>query len=537
MVRHARSGFNPGPFLVRAMSTLSRLLFALLFAAGALPPAAAKTSTQESEYKADAGLYWRNDVVKSDPTVKIFTADDFVKKGDSWFMLTHGQPPKEVYIEETQDWIEPITPPTMPTSLGIAPDAMQIREPRGDVEVALPGSPTTFSPAQDSVAIPNGSIVKTGANSTAAVLFGGVNSARLLPNSEAVVSQTVTPTLRTTLVDLKSGAVFSKVGTREGDPQKQDYEVHTFNGNAAAKGTDFVTVALPLRTDVWVAQGTVELIDAGGRVLDSVTGDGTGALKVERLPLLDDAVRAMTADEESLTIILNFIPTANIKLKALREALANGARPTANEKAYLKRIKKVSSLMRLTLVEPPPPPPPPPLASAPVKLRKLSIAEPTIELKLPAPPKLDTRPIPSPAPGASPTPLPPPVALETAVAARGPAPADNPAPETPAPAPPMPTEVETPASDIVPPAPLSKSVKTDATPDVMAVRTQEAPAVKSPPVPFSEHAAEKDETMTLPPPFVYPTPTSDAEKKAHHKKKKTSTSTDSSSTTGSSASP
>ncbi len=91
---------------------------------------------------------------------------------------------------------------------------MQIRELQGDVQVALPDNPTNFTPATESLPIPNGTVVKTGPDGTAAVLFGGIDSARLTPGTEALVQQTVTPELRSTRIDLRAGAVFSKVGLR-----------------------------------------------------------------------------------------------------------------------------------------------------------------------------------------------------------------------------------------------------------------------------------------------------------------------------------
>ena len=66
------------------------------------------------------------------------------------------------------------------------------------------------------MALPNGAVVKTGADGTAAVLFGGVDSARLMPNSSAAVQQTVTAQSRSVEVDLTAGGVFSKVGTQVG---------------------------------------------------------------------------------------------------------------------------------------------------------------------------------------------------------------------------------------------------------------------------------------------------------------------------------
>ena len=324
------------------------LLLALVFAAAA----SAQTAPKPSEYKQiDTHFYLKGDVLKADPDAIILTDGSYTQKDDSWFVPHHKKAPKEIYVQLVKDWIEPITPPEMPASLGVPPDAMQIREPQGDVQVAFPTAPATFLPATDNMTIPNGSVVKTGANGTAAVLFGGVDSARLTPNSAAAVQQTVTATSRSTEVDLTTGAVFSKVGKRIGE--KEDYKVHTPYGVAAARGTDFVTVALSSRTDVWIAKGTVELDSPDGKPVGTVKSEGTGSLKIIRFPLVPNLHDAMSASAETMTAALDFIPTVNLKIKALRDKLAQGVKLTAHEIDYLGRIEKVPCLIKLDLVVPP----------------------------------------------------------------------------------------------------------------------------------------------------------------------------------------
>jgi hypothetical protein len=322
-----------------------------------------------AEYKrADTNFYGKGDVVRAHPTAVIIAPGEMTQTGDSYFFTTPKKAPKSVYLEMLSDWVEPITPPDMPASLGVPPDVMQIREPQGDVQVALPSAPANFTPVTDGMSLPNGAVLKTGANGTAAVLFGGVDSARLIPNSEAAVQQTVTAQSRSAEVDLTTGAVFSKVGTQVG--VKGQYDVHTPYGNASAEGGDFVTVISDSRTDVWVAQGTVELNETDGKKGPVVSSDGVGPLKIMRLPAIANAHLSFLADTESLTTVLNFIPLADQKIKALRDKLAGGATLTPNEQAYLARLKKVPCVVKLALVEPPAPAPvapapAPPVATAP----------------------------------------------------------------------------------------------------------------------------------------------------------------------------
>ena len=312
-----------------------------------------------AEYRrADANFYPRTDLLKADPGAVVIAKEKYSQTGDSYFFTPRIRAPMVLYGEMLSDWIEPITPPDM-HPLGVPPDAMQIREPQGDVEVALPGAPASFTPVTDGMTLPNGAVVKTGANGTAAVLFGGVDSARLMPDSAAAVQQTVAAQSRSAEVDLTAGGVFSKVGTQVG--VKGEYAVHTPLGNASTEGGDFVTIIANSRVDVWGAQGTTQLAPPEGKAMVMIS-DGTGPLKIMRLPQSSDPQQALAADVETFTAILNFIPLANQKIKALRDKAAAGTALTANEQAYLGRIKQVPSLIKLALVPPPAPPAPPPLA-------------------------------------------------------------------------------------------------------------------------------------------------------------------------------
>jgi len=363
------------------MQQVTRFIFAFSLIISLIGPALTKASAKDIEYKrTDTNFYWKGDVLKAEPAAVIIPAGNYIQKGDTYTILGRQKASKEVYIQVVNDWVEPITPPDMPASLGVAPDAMQIREPQGDVQVALPSAPADFTKATEGMTIPNGAVIKTGADGTAAVLFGGVNSARLIPNSQAAVQQTVTPQLRSTEVDLTAGAVFSKVGLRPGE--KQDYQVHTPFGVAAAKGTDFVSVALPARTDVWIAQGIVQLNQPDGKVVGTVSSEGAGPLKIIRYPVMTDVHQAMMASAETMTAAMNVIPMINMKVKALHDQMAKGMTMSPRQKEYLSRIKKVPCLIKLALVEPPAPPTPPPLAPKP----KLTPAPPVkVKAKAPAP--------------------------------------------------------------------------------------------------------------------------------------------------------
>lgn len=347
------------------------------------PPTYMKRPLGPTEYKrVDPSAYPKSELLVLRPDAVIIPQGKYEVRDGAYYFMPKVRAPKELFFETTSDWVEPITPPDMPASLGVPPDQMQIREPQGDVEVALPSAPANFTPATANMTVPNGAVIKTGDNSTAAVLFGGVDSARLMPDSAAAVQQTVTPESRSAEVDLTTGGVFSKVGTQLG--VAGTYAVHTPFGNASAQGGDFVTITTGSRTDVWVAAGRVRLDDANDTKVGELTSDGTGELRLLRAPAIADAKDALAADAQTLTAALNFIPLADQKLKVLRDKAAQGQALTANEDAYLKRIRQVPYLMMLELVPqaaPAPATPASPVAAAPSTPPPVAPPKPALPLK------------------------------------------------------------------------------------------------------------------------------------------------------------
>jgi hypothetical protein len=320
---------------------------------------------QQSEYKqSDTNYYPGSDVFKADPSAIILRPGAATDIGSSYLVTTRANPPPVVYIQKTHDWIEPITPPSEPASLNIPGDAMQVREPQGNVEVALPSAPADFHSVDSGTTLPNGSVLRTGDNGSVAVLFGGVDSVRLAPNSQAAVQMSVTAGRRDAEVDVRGGMVFSKVGQRIGE--KEAYAVHTPFGIASAHGTDYVTVVYPQRVDVWVASGTVELAAPDGTKQLTIS-TGHEPLKVMRNPTAPDAKTGLAESAESLTALLNFIPMANQKLKALADRTRSGAHLTATEQDYVGRVRKVTSLIKLATINAPAVPVAAPAPVAPPK--------------------------------------------------------------------------------------------------------------------------------------------------------------------------
>jgi hypothetical protein len=131
-------------------------------------------------------------------------------------------------------WSEPVTAPDG-TAPHVAANEMKLVEVQGPVSIKTASGET--QDGEEGMIVPSGSTVMTAPGSSAAVFMGGVNSARLLPNSEAQIIQHVNGSVRNTTIDLHQGTVFSRVGRRPGETQ--DYQVRTPEGVAAARGTEF----------------------------------------------------------------------------------------------------------------------------------------------------------------------------------------------------------------------------------------------------------------------------------------------------------
>jgi hypothetical protein len=131
-------------------------------------------------------------------------------------------------------WSEPVTSPDG-TAPQVALNEIKLVEVRGkgDVVVVLPGG--EIQTGVEGMVVPSGSTVRTLDNSSAALFMGGVSSARMMPQCELVVTQTLQDSTRKIVLDLHRGAVFTRVGHRDGETES--FQVHSAEGSAdASKG-------------------------------------------------------------------------------------------------------------------------------------------------------------------------------------------------------------------------------------------------------------------------------------------------------------
>jgi hypothetical protein len=217
-------------------------------------------------------------------------------------------------------WAEPVTPFNgPPPAVGL--NEMKLVDVHGPVTVQTPDGNTETG--TNGLIVPSGAKVSTAAGGSAAVFMGGVNSARFLPNSDATVTQNFNGSLRKTDVNLTKGTVFCRVGKRAGE--KQDYEVRTPQGVAAARGTELavsITAANGVSYTVcFTSQGVVTMTDASGNSFE-VTPTASGQIAAGSVnnssapPLTPQAEVAIMV--QALTVLQPF----NTKLNAISQALA-----------------------------------------------------------------------------------------------------------------------------------------------------------------------------------------------------------------------
>ena len=227
-------------------------------------------------------------------------------------------------------WAEPITPPSgTPPAEGI--NEMKLVAVHGPVTIKLPDGETKTG--KEGTIVPSGSTVSTANDASAAVFMGGVNSARLMPNSEAKVSENLDGSTRRTDINLKVGTIFSRVGHRPGE--SQDYEVRTPEGVAAARGTSFSTTVTTTSgrevTIVATEDGVVTLTDNTSHSVVTITPQksSSGAITVS----IGSAPGLPTTVLRNIFIgFMMVVQQFNTNLNAI---LAN-PNPTPAEEAYLK---------------------------------------------------------------------------------------------------------------------------------------------------------------------------------------------------------
>jgi hypothetical protein len=265
-------------------------------------------------------------------------------------------------------WSEPVTAPDG-TAPAVALDEIKLVELHGDVTVVLPSGETQAG--TDGMVVPSGATVRTAENSSVALFMGGVNSARMMPKCELVVTQTLADNTRTDLLNLHYGAVFSRIGHRDGETE--NYSVSTPEGTSDAQTSDMLAfrgnpadfrgavtnTTMRLAIDnrnllAWnpvpshglisdVAQSDLGILTPMGYIPDTYfyyTGGyklsvNANAIKSEVLSnFMPNATTSNTEPDYVLQAILLTLQPYNLKLTHLLDAINNGTETSAQLTYY-----------------------------------------------------------------------------------------------------------------------------------------------------------------------------------------------------------
>ena len=221
-------------------------------------------------------------------------------------------------------WSEPITPPN-----GMAPqvgsDQMKLVEISGPVSVTPPGGTSTDGSV--GMIVPSGSTISTADGSSAALFLGGVNSVRLMPDTNIEITQQVSGSLRKTVIALHQGTVFNRVGHHDGE--KQSFQVETPQGVAVAKGTEFADSMADGHHYVFVVKGIVATI---------MNGIQTGTLTAIPNSVASGAMPPSTNGNNILFAILTRLQPFQTYLQKVIADINNGT-ATPAEIGYYNNLK------------------------------------------------------------------------------------------------------------------------------------------------------------------------------------------------------
>jgi hypothetical protein len=226
-------------------------------------------------------------------------------------------------------WAEPITPPS-----GVAPSVgsneMKLIELKGPVSVTFPGSESRDG--QEGMLIPSGSTVATSGGSSVAVFMGGVNSLRLMPDTEVQITQQVDGSIRKTVVALHQGTVFSRVGHHDGETQ--NYAVQSPEGTAVAKGTEFADSLANGHHYVFVVKGIVEML---------INGIQTGLLTPTQSNLASGAMPPAGDGNKVLFAVLTALQPFQTQLQAVIADINKGT-ASPQELGYFDSLRNTFSV-------------------------------------------------------------------------------------------------------------------------------------------------------------------------------------------------
>jgi len=253
-----------------------------------------------------------------------------------------------VWVEMSNYWIEPITPPSGRGDLLVVPMTdMRVAEIQGEVTLLEDIKPPAKSKpieVNQGLEVPDQATLSTSATGSVAVMVGGHTSIRLVPNSRAQFHYDVSSETPLLEVKILRGAAFCKIGQIPSG-RFPDVAVHGQVGSLATMGScDFFVQSDPVSLHVCLVRGRLLLGDAIPFAVGNmdwypadVEANSTTGPQIRHWP--HSTVGTDQMDARLLNFALRQADELNVKIKALLEPVAI---LSSDDQTYLAHIPRIT---------------------------------------------------------------------------------------------------------------------------------------------------------------------------------------------------
>ena len=282
----------------------------------------------------------------------ILSAGEFQQENEETIVtqLPQAQGKKEAWVQRSNYWIEPVTPPPGQGEALIVPvDDMRVAEVEGEVTLTeSTDKPSKAKPIEvnEDMEVPEAATLNTAATGSAAIMVGGHTSVRLVPNSRVQFHYDISKTIPRLEITILQGAAFCKVG-KLSTGHVPDVGVRGLTGSAANIGSsDFFVQIDPVSLHVCLVRGRLLIGDAIPLAVGNMDwypsdmeATATTGPQIRHWPKPAPDTKNLL-DAQVLSFALHQADNLNIKIKAL---LSSTTSPLSmDDQAYLAQIPRIT---------------------------------------------------------------------------------------------------------------------------------------------------------------------------------------------------
>jgi len=303
---------------------------------------------------ADALPYLPGSLTGLTPNTPILRAGEFRQQDRTIFTeVPQAQGKQAVWVQMSNYWIEPITPPPGRGEPLIVPiNSMRVAEAQGEVtllEFTNPPAKAKTKPIEvnPGMEVPDQATLNSADTGSVAILIGGHTSIRLVPNSRVQFHYDVSGETPLLEVKILRGAVFCKIG-RLPSGRVPDVAVHGQVGSLATMGScDLFAQSDPISLHVCLVRGKLLLGDAIPFAVGNmewypadVEANGVTGPQIRHWSHSSPGVDQKQADARLLRFALHQADELNVKIKTLLGVTAPPL--SSDDQTYLANIPKIT---------------------------------------------------------------------------------------------------------------------------------------------------------------------------------------------------